>query len=410
MFDTISLLRNPIQHYVWGSKTAIPKLLNIPNPERNPMAELWMGAHPKAPSQVCVDGRWVSLIDVIASSPESVLGSEVARRFDSQLPFLFKILAAAEPLSIQVHPNKQQAIEGFAMENELGIPLDAPYRNYRDDNHKPELLCALTPFEALKGFRSIDDILDLMKRIDVLELSPLVDGLRDRPNVNGLERFFRMLMKMEKGVQARMVSRVVERAKEKARERRELYWVMELGKKYPGDVGVLSPLFLNLIYLEPGQAMFLPAGELHAYLGGTGLEIMANSDNVLRGGLTAKHVDVDELLKIVRFEPGRPEILHAQMVSEVEKVYRAPAEEFELSYIFLEEEKTYYSAKEQRIEILLCLEGEVRITRLQPQEETLQLEKGDSVIIPACAHPYHIKGKGIIYKATVPFTPPPTPS
>jgi len=410
MFDTISLLRNPIQHYVWGSKTAIPKLLNIPNPERNPMAELWMGAHPKAPSQVCVDGRWVSLIDVIASSPESVLGSEVARRFDSQLPFLFKILAAAEPLSIQVHPNKQQAIEGFAMENELGIPLDAPYRNYRDDNHKPELLCALTPFEALKGFRSIDDILDLMKRIDVLELSPLVDGLRDRPNVNGLERFFRMLMKMEKGVQARMVSRVVERAKEKARERRELYWMVELGKKYPEDVGVLSPLLLNFICLEPGQAIFLPAGELHAYLGGTGLEIMANSDNVLRGGLTAKHVDVDELLKIVRFEPGRPEILHAQMVSEVEKVYRAPAEEFELSYIFLEEEKTYYSAKEQRIEILLCLEGEVRITRLQPQEETLQLEKGDSVIIPACAHPYHIKGKGIIYKATVPFTPPPTPS
>ncbi len=409
MLDTISLLRNPIQHYVWGSKTAIPKLLNIPNPERNPMAELWMGAHPKAPSQVCVDGRWVSLIEAIASSPESVLGSEVARRFDSQLPFLFKILAAAEPLSIQVHPNKQQAIEGFARENELGISLDAPHRNYRDENHKPELLCALTPFEALKGFRPVGEALALMETIAVPELSPLVDGLRNHPDMDGLKRFFRILMKMGKSEQARMVSRVVERAKEKARERRELYWVMELGKKYPGDVGVLSPLFLNLIYLEPGQAMFLPAGELHAYLGGTGLEIMANSDNVLRGGLTAKHVDVDELLKIVRFEPGRPEILHAQMVSEVEKVYRSPAEEFELSYIFLEEEKTYYSAKEQRIEILLCLEDEVRITRLQPQEETLQLEKGDSVIVPACAHPYHIKGKGIIYKATVPLTPPLTP-
>ncbi|MBW2026968.1 MAG: mannose-6-phosphate isomerase, class I [Deltaproteobacteria bacterium] len=283
MLDTISLLRNPIQHYAWGSKTAIPKLLNIPNPERNPMAELWMGAHPKAPSQVCVDGRWISLIDVIASSPESVLGSEVARRFDSQLPFLFKILAAAEPLSIQVHPNKQQAIEGFTKENELGISLDAPYRNYRDDNHKPELLCALTPFEALKGFRPVGEALALMETIAVPELSPLVDGLRNHPDMDGLKRFFRILMKMGKSEQARMVSRVVERAKEKARERRELYWVMELGKKYPGDVGVLSPLFLNLIYLEPGQAMFLPAGELHAYLGGTGLEIMANSDNVLRG-------------------------------------------------------------------------------------------------------------------------------
>ncbi len=186
----IHILKNPVQKYAWGSGTVLQSLLGLPKPWETPIAELWMGAHPKAPSMVEVDGRWRSLIDVIAADPESVLGKYAADRFSKKLPFLFKVLAAGRPLSIQVHPDMMQAREGFERENRLNIPLDAPNRNYKDASHKPENLCAVTPFEAMKGFRAPDDILNLMNRLFLSSPPPELDLLRKEPNAAGMKRFF----------------------------------------------------------------------------------------------------------------------------------------------------------------------------------------------------------------------------
>jgi len=180
--DSIARLKNPVQEYAWGSRTAIPSLLGLPVPTERPAAELWLGAHPKAPSQVMVDGAWQSLDRVIESDPVSVLGKDVAERYANKLPFLFKVLAADRPLSIQVHPNLEEAREGFERENRLGIPLNAAERNYRDSNHKPEILCAVTPFEALKGFRPFDDLLSLLGKVSSETLSHELDGLRKAPD------------------------------------------------------------------------------------------------------------------------------------------------------------------------------------------------------------------------------------
>ena len=188
--NKINLLKNPIQDYAWGSKTAIQELIGEPGSIGKPMAELWMGAHPKAPSQVLINGEWQFLDEIIKKDPESILGKSVAEQFSNQLPFLFKILAAGRPLSVQVHPTMEQAQKGFARENDLGIPLDAPNRNYRDVNHKPEILLALTPFQGLKGFRTIDDILNLMDQLSLTALSDELKLLKKEPDGSGLKRFF----------------------------------------------------------------------------------------------------------------------------------------------------------------------------------------------------------------------------
>ena len=400
MLHKISILHNTIQYYAWGSKTAIPELLGIPNPEGKPMAELWMGAHPKAPSRVAIEGRQVSLIDIILSAPQAVLGEGVVKKFGRQLPFLFKVLAAAEPLSIQVHPTKEQAEEGFERENKLGIPLDAPERNYRDNNHKPEMLCALTPFEALKGFRPVEEMLSLVKELDVKELLTRIRELKMAPCKEGLKSFFTWLMKMGRESKVRLVKQVVEKACGRIEERREFYWITELGRRYPGDIGVLSPILLNLIMLQPAEAVFLPAGELHAYLRGTGLEIMANSDNVLRGGLTSKHIDVEELLRITEFRSEKSEIIKPKANNVGEEIYNAPAEEFRLSRLIIR--KTHRSPVIGNVEILLCLGGKGTIRALGDQKEALPLSRGVSILVPATCHPYEVSGQLELWKATVP--------
>ncbi|HDM09867.1 MAG: mannose-6-phosphate isomerase, class I [Deltaproteobacteria bacterium] len=399
IFNRTFKLRNPIQYYPWGSRTAIPELLGIPNPEAKPMAELWMGAHPRAPSQVLIDGKWISFLDLLKTSATPVLGQDVAARFSNQLPFLFKVLAAAEPLSIQVHPSKEQAMEGFERENRLGIPLDAPERNYRDDNHKPEMLCALTPFEALKGFRSIDEIVQLMDELGDPGLGERLGQLKACPDATGLKAFFTSIMGMHMGEKEQVAGRVVELAATRTRERREFYWIGELGRKYPGDIGVLSPLLLNLVSLQPGEAIFLPAGELHAYLRGAGLEIMANSDNVLRGGLTAKHVDVDELLRITNFTPRLPSII---MPEEGERsgVYHCPAQEFMLCRLDIN--GLYHSGGAGSVEILLCLEGKGKVCQGASEDTAVSFAKGDALLVPSMAHPYRVSGHAVLWKASVP--------
>jgi mannose-6-phosphate isomerase len=397
----IGLLKNTIQEYAWGSRTAILELLGQSVPADKPQAELWMGAHPKAPSQVFADGLWRSLPEVIQESPEETLGQEVAARFSNKLPFLFKVLAAAKPLSIQAHPNKEQAGQGFARENELGIPLDAPHRNYRDDNHKPEIICALTPFWALNGFRQIEETLSLLEEARIPDLAEIVSFLRSHPNRDGLKKFFNHLMTTDSGKQRKIVEQAVNSAEKRTHEESVWTWMIKLNEEYPGDMGVLSPIFLNLVRLEPQQAMYLPAGELHGYLEGVGIELMANSDNVLRGGLTPKHIDVQELLAVLNFTDGDLNILSPENLTPGEAIYSTEAEEFVLSVIRIKKAAPFSSPGDRSVEMMMCTEGEVSVTDLSAGDIT-RLTRGISIIVPAAVEQYSIEGDGILYKAAVP--------
>ena len=397
----ISILKNSIQEYAWGSTRAIPDLLGTKNPEGKTQAELWMGAHPKAPSLVQHNGQWVSLPELIASNPVDVLGKRVAQDFNNRLPYLFKVLAAAKPLSIQAHPGLDQAREGFQKENAQKIPLDAPNRNYRDDNHKPECICALTRFWALSRFRKIPGIIAYFEKLNLQQLEVELADFKKRPTANGLKRFYTFLMTLNMDHQKKIVSKALRQARDFESEDPVFKWMLRLAEDYPDDMGVLSPILLNLIRLEPGQAVFLDAGELHAYLEGLGIELMANSDNVLRGGLTPKHVDVPELLKVLKFEDRDITLLNPVKSIANELIYASPAAEFVLSVITLSRKATYQSPTNRSVEIFICTRGEVTIIDRSDLTET-QLQQGASAIVPACVEKYSIKGEGSCYKAAVP--------
>lgn len=403
MLKSITRMQNSIMEYAWGSRSAIPELLGIPNPEQKPMAEMWMGAHPKAPSTIFVDGRWSSLEEVIRSSPETILGKDAARRFKNQLPFLFKVLAAENPLSIQVHPNLEAAKEGYRRENKLRLSPGAPDRNYRDENCKPEIICALDQFDALKGFRKINEIIALLRKVSFGPLDALIDLLLRKPDERGLRGFFRALMTMEKQEMVGIVTGVAKRAADLSENDPAFDCVVALEKGYPGDAGTLAPLFLNLVRLHPGEALFLPDGELHAYLRGVGIELMGNSDNVVRAGLTKKHVDVPELLKVTRFTPGNPQVLQALRVSGGREVYTTPSINFVLCRITVQEEKAYEVGYRDGVEILLCTEGEGEITD-DLTAQRVKYRKGISFLVPAQVKRYRISGRGTLFSASVPPT------
>ena len=394
-------LKNIIQEYAWGSRTAIPEILGEKSPSENPQAELWMGAHPKAPSLVEVEGSLVSLNYFIKRHPEGILGEKVAQRFNNQLPFLFKVIAAEKPLSIQAHPNREQAIGGFKRENFLGIPLDSPTRNYRDENHKPEIICALTNFWALNGFRKISEIIELADMLRGEELEREIDTLKKQPNSAGLKIFFESLMMIPDERKKSIVKIVVEKSSKLENQNIIFRWICRLHDEYPGDIGVLAPIYLNLIELKPGDAMFLDAGDLHAYLHGVGIELMANSDNVLRGGLTPKNVDVLELVRIMNFEEKKIEIIESVEKLTSEKAYKSPAEEFELSVIELKGNKIYASDLNHAVEIMIVVDGEALIMDIH-QGSAIELPKGASVLVPATVSDYRIRGRAVIYKASIP--------
>jgi mannose-6-phosphate isomerase len=400
--NRICILKNPVQEYAWGSNTAIQELLGKPVPSDRPMAEMWMGAHPKAPSKVLIEQQWQPLDQVIAGSPESILGKRVAEKFANKLPFLFKVLAVSSPLSVQVHPNLEQAREGFARENHLHIPIDAPNRNYRDDNHKPELLLAVTYFTGLRGFRRVEEILGLMERIAPTGLSDELALLRKQPETSGLKNFFNTLMKMDKLRLKQVLKEAVSLAEKYADQDPVFHWMVELNREYPEDMGVFSPVILNFVYLRPGEAMYLEPGELHAYLNGLSMELMANSDNVLRGGLTHKHRDVPELLKRVGFKTGPALPVKAEGHGACESVYKTPAREFMLSVISVKQGTAFESPRNRSVEILICMEGEADIAD-PGTGEALALTRGRSVIIPAGVSQYRIEGTATLYKATVPL-------
>ena len=301
-------LTGTVQHYAWGSLDAIPALVGSA-PDGRPWAELWLGAHPLAPSRLA-DGRTLDV--AIAADPIDWLGQRTFDRFGARLPFLLKVLAAAQPLSLQAHPSEAQAAEGFAREDALGIALDSPHRVYKDPHHKPELLLALSSFDALCGFRSLDatvDLLDALTAGGARGLAPFATVLRDvgggrRDASAALRYVVGSLLTMPPGDQRHLVAETAAAAAtHDGPWSFESGWMVELATRYGGDVGCVVALLLNCVRLQPGEALFLAAGNLHAYLGGTGIEIMAASDNVLRGGLTPKHVDVPELLRVVDFTP-----------------------------------------------------------------------------------------------------------
>lgn len=301
------LLHNTIQRYDWGRHDGVAAIVGA-EPSGGPEAELWVGAHPGAPSTVVDDGPPRSLAEVIASDPARWLGDELVGRGVTQLPFLLKILAVGGPLSLQAHPSEEQADAGFAREEAAGIPVDDPTRTYKDASAKPESLVALTETWALCGFRHPSEASALVGGLALAELDPLVKALASGSAGASRDALAWLLHveSPERDAIAEVVAGAV-RGRRHAPDRTDPYgWVGELASAHPGDLTVLAPLLLQLVRLAPGDAVHLPAGNLHAYLEGAGIELMSASDNVLRGGLTAKHIDVDELLDVVRFEPGTP--------------------------------------------------------------------------------------------------------
>jgi mannose-6-phosphate isomerase len=375
-----------VQHYAWGDTEFIPALLGVDNSNNEPFAELWMGTHPDLPSKVQIGDDWVPLNDLIDSAPGRILGPEVARRFDGRLPFLLKVLSAAKPLSIQVHPSKQRAEEGFARENASGIPISAIERNYRDENHKPELLAALSDFYGLRGFRPTEEIARTLEVVP--EFRRLAVGFE--ANSAGLGRLYETFMTLPQEEVDAVLAPLVERLTGEmpfTREDRE-YWLLradgEFSRGGHPDRGLFSFYLLNLIHLRPGEAMFLPAGVLHAYLEGSGVEVMANSNNVLRGGLTPKHVDVPELLNNVDFEGGPADILHAVPTAGTgEWVYRTTAREFELERIEIEADRPNSRGPEHSVEILIVVVSAAsKGISIELDGKTLDLRKGQACFVP----------------------------
>jgi mannose-6-phosphate isomerase len=389
-------LRNAVKHYAWGSHTAIAALRGEPTPSPQPEAELWVGAHPAGVSHVATPEGDVPLDRFIAADPAGVLGPQVAARFGPRLPFLLKLLAAAQPLSIQAHPSPEQARAGFARENAAGVPLDAPERCYRDDQAKPELICALTPFQALIRFRPAPEVRARLARLEAPELAPLLRAGETAPE-DALRGLFAGWMSLPADARQRVLARASERARRDPDA--DLAWVARLAEAYPGDAGALAPLFLNRVTLAPGEALFLPAGELHSYLEGFGVEIMGSSDNVLRGGLTPKHVDVPELLRVLRFEGGPVRPLRPEPAGSCEARYRTAAPEFELSVIRLAQGALEVGAR-RGVEILLCTEGGGALVDAASGSR-LPIRAGEAVLVPAALPAYRVEGSLALQRAAV---------
>jgi mannose-6-phosphate isomerase len=394
-------LVNTVRPYAWGSTTAIPELLGA-EPTGEPQAELWMGAHPGAPSHLNRGSGLVPLNEVINADPLAELGGAVVERFGPRLPFLFKILAAGAPLSLQVHPDLAQAKAGFEEEEARSIPVDAPHRNYKDANHKPEMLCALVPFDGLCGFRRPAETADLFERLGVDGLKPYVDILRTQSESGALREVLVSVLIADRDAMAETVAQATEAAErlgtEGGRFAHSCAAYAKVAHSFPGDPGVIAAMLLNYIRLQPGEALYLGAGVPHAYLDGLGVELMANSDNVLRCGLTPKHVDVSELLRIVRFESSKPAVLRPEASEDGEEVYDAPIDEFRLSrYLFTPGEASR-ALGGQAPQILLCTAGTVRLA--SKDGFTLDLARGESVYVPV-GDQVEANGDGTLFRATV---------
>ncbi|MFG2004509.1 mannose-6-phosphate isomerase, class I [Spirillospora sp. NPDC048911] len=372
-------LDNPVRAYDWGSHTVLAGLLGRTAPSAGPEAELWIGAHPSAPSRL-PDGR--TLHAAIAAAPEPMIGSGADR-----LPFLLKVLAVERPLSIQVHPDAGQARDGYAREQRGGLAPGDPKRSYHDDWPKPELLYALTGFEALCGFREPDEAAELLTAAGGDRLGRVARSLL----TGGPKAAMTLLAGWPAADRPALVAEVMDA------DGPELAWARRLGDQYPADPGVVASLLMNLVTLVPGQALFARPRTIHAYLRGTGVEIMASSDNVLRGGLTSKLVDLAELQAVTRFEPSAPELVDAVRLPNGEDVFPTPAAQFQLTRLRPDGDTIEITAPGPSA--LLCLDGRLTVGRGSSREV---LHRGEALFVPALGGPLRVHGNGLAFRAAVP--------
>src|SRR3954467_10521479 len=384
-------LTNTVRHYPWGSHTVIPELLGHPSPAEEPHAELWMGAHPGDPS---VLSTGVPLDKAIAVDPQQLLGPAVVERFGARLPFLMKVLAADRPLSLQAHPTTAQAEAGYAAEEAAGVPKDDPTRTFKDPFHKPELLLALTTFEALCGFRPVEESLHCLAKLQLPEVKPTIAALAR----GGLRAAVPQLIALPADRRTELVEAVAAKAASFVAAHDPEFintyrWAASLAETYPGDPGVVISLMCNHLKLAPGEAVFLPAGNLHAYLSGAGIEVMAGSDNVLRGGLTTKHVDLAALIEVLDFRDGRVPIPHP-VLGPGGLRYPVPVEDFDLTRCQLDAGAGTLTTSGPQV--LLCTEG---TAVLSSAADDLVLEKGRSAFARG-GEPISARGPAVLYRAT----------
>jgi len=397
------LLDPAIRNYQWGSTEGIQRTLRLAV-DGQVMAEAWFGAHPDDPSAATVANNDIRpLNEVIALDPGTALGEDVVARFGAVLPYLLKLIAVEGPLSLQVHPNIDQAVEGYSEEERANVPKGAPHRNYRDRNHKPELVYALTDFEGLSGFRAPRRVIELLRDLHVPLAAKLADTILATPGPEGIRAAFTQLLEPETRPSQEEIEQIkeacaarLERGSPSPRADRILVRLVEA---YPGDPGAVTSLLLNPVTLHPGEAMFVPAGSVHAYLKGVAIEVMANSDNVLRAGLTTKHVDVAELLATVDCVAAPPIRIGPEEFRGRTHMYYAPVEDFQLSVTELlsGETEPLPSAGPRT---LLLLSGEVRLSSAASKDVVLQA--GQAAFIPAEDGLVVASGRGVIIQASVP--------
>ncbi|MFH8798174.1 mannose-6-phosphate isomerase, class I [Streptomyces sp. NPDC017936] len=391
----ISLLAPVVRAYSWGSRTAIPALLGQ-EPTGEPQAELWFGAHPAAPSPLAGRPGAPDLAAAIAADPAGALGKASLAAHGPELPFLLKLLAADRALSVQVHPTREQARAGHDREEAAGTPLDAPHRTFKDRHHKPELLCALGPFEALCGFRDPARTAALLDALSVPELDRWAALLRSRPPRDSLRRTLRAALDAPERLVRAVSTALPPLAAARGPWSTAAAAYATVAGDFPGDPGLLAALLLHHVRLDAGEALYLAAGVPHAYLRGTGVEIMANSDNVLRCGLTDKHIDTALLSDVVDPTPGEPSVIRPTPTGTTgEGHYGCPATEFALSRVDAGVEAVCLT--DAGPQVLLCLTGEARL------EPGPALRAGAAAFVPAGA-PCAVSGAGaVLYRARVPL-------
>ncbi|MHC1559441.1 mannose-6-phosphate isomerase, class I [Actinomycetospora sp. C-140] len=382
----MEVLRGSVRTYAWGSRTHLAELLGEDVPSPHPQAELWLGAH-RDQSSTVGDPEPRPLTDVVADDPAGTLGPSRRQRWSDRLPYLLKVLAAEEPLSLQAHPSAEQAAAGYAREEAAGVPRTAGDRNYPDPLPKPELLCALTEFHALAGFRDAERTVRLLRALDVRAFDHHTELLAAQPDGDGLRALFTTWITLPQRAVDDLVPALLDGAVAHVRDRGEFTTeartLLDLGERYPDDAGVLAALLLNRVVLAPGECLYQPAGSPHAYLAGAGVELMANSDNVLRCGLTPKHVDVPELLRVLDFAPGTPTLLKGEGTGPVLRY--TPSEYFSLARAAFDGDEGEADLGLEGPRILVTVDGAVRLRTSRGQAR--EVGKGSAVWIPACDGP-----------------------
>lgn len=393
------------QHYAWGSTTALPEFLGA-EPDGQPWAEIWYGSHPSGPSLHADTGE--RLDRAIAREPSRLLGEPVLRSFGTELPYLLKLIAPARPLSLQVHPSKEHAKESFAAESAAGLPIDSPLRNYRDENHKPEMIFALTRFEAICGFRTPRKAAVILEGLESELARRLHRLLTAQPHAHGMRAAFRALVAPSMRPEAALIDELATAcAKRLARgdspSPRIDRIVCVLAEHYPGDPGVAAALLMNPVVLQPGEAMYVPAGVIHAYLSGLGVEIMAASDNVLRAGLTPKKVDSEEMLQCVSVLAAPPMRVAPERLTPTTDAFYVPTDDFELTVTTVDDGPGAYQPRHvvpgSGPRILLGVDGEVLV---ETGTGRARLQAGRALFIPAADERLRIGGTGRVIQACVP--------